>query len=88
MRSRSNPPGIFSLHSPRTRKKQDADSSRERERMEGREEERKGSGGAATGVSTPGANLKDLVSREYYGHKKKVRSLTPPQYRRKEKPSK
>jgi len=48
--------------------------------MEGREEERKGSGGAAAAVSAPGANLKDLVSREYYGHKKKVRPLTPPQY--------
>jgi THO complex subunit 3 len=41
--------------------------------MESREEERKGSGGAAAGGgSTPGANLRDLVSREYYGHKKKV----------------
>ena len=46
------------------------------ERMEKREEERKGSGGAAgTGGSTPGANLRDLVSREYYGHKKKVTPL-------------
>lgn len=46
------------------------------ERMENREEERKGSGGAAAGGgSTPGANLRDLVSREYYGHKKKVTPL-------------
>ncbi|ONM54084.1 THO complex subunit 3 [Zea mays] len=44
--------------------------------MESREEERKGSGGAAAGGgSTPGANLRDLVSREYYGHKKKVHSV-------------
>lgn len=45
--------------------------------MDSREEERKGSGGAAAagGGSTPGANLKDLVSREYYGHKKKVTPL-------------
>ena len=46
------------------------------ERMEKREEERKGSGGAAAGGgSAPGANLRDLVSREYYGHKKKVTPL-------------
>ncbi|TVU09048.1 hypothetical protein EJB05_42488 [Eragrostis curvula] len=47
--------------------------------MESREEERKGSGGAvaaaAAGVSTPGMNLRNLVSREYYGHKKKVHSV-------------
>ncbi|GJN34252.1 hypothetical protein PR202_gb22899 [Eleusine coracana subsp. coracana] len=49
--------------------------------MESREEERKGSGGAvaaaaaAAGVSTPGMNLKNHVSREYYGHKKKVHSV-------------
>ena len=55
--------------------------------MEGREEERKGSGGAAAAVSAPGANLKDLVSREYYGHKKKVRPLTPRNIPPKEKPS-
>ncbi|KAJ1277909.1 hypothetical protein BS78_04G038900 [Paspalum vaginatum] len=41
--------------------------------MESREEERKGSGAAAAAaVSTPGANLMDIVSREYYGHKKSL----------------
>ncbi|XP_062193814.1 THO complex subunit 3-like [Phragmites australis] len=48
--------------------------------MEGKEEERKGSGGAGAtpataGASTPGMNLRNLVSREYYGHKKKVHSV-------------
>ncbi|KAL6592433.1 hypothetical protein ACP70R_049486 [Stipagrostis hirtigluma subsp. patula] len=47
--------------------------------MEGREEERKGGGGggaaATAGATTPGMNLKNLVSREYYGHKKKVHSV-------------
>ena len=69
----------FSFYSPI---KADSSRRREREKMEGREEERKGisGGGGGGAVSAPGANLKDLVSREYYGHKKKVRPLTPPQY--------
>ena len=51
-------------------------TGRRGELMENREEERKGSGGAAAGGgSAPGANLRDLVSREYYGHKKKVTPL-------------
>ena len=63
----------------------------ERERMESREEERKGSGGAAATaaaarVTTPGMNLRNLVSREYYGHKKKVPSPRPLQYRKKRGP--
>ncbi|KAF0922146.1 hypothetical protein E2562_027764 [Oryza meyeriana var. granulata] len=41
--------------------------------MEGREEDRNwGSGG---GRLTPGMNFKNLLSREYYGHKKKVHSV-------------
>ena len=67
----------FSFYSPI---KADSSRRREREKMEGREEERKGISGGGAAVSAPGANLKDLVSREYYGHKKKVRPLTPPQY--------
>jgi THO complex subunit 3 len=43
--------------------------------MESREEERKGSGGSFAAISTPGMNLKNLVSREYFGHKKKVNLL-------------
>jgi hypothetical protein len=48
-----------------------------------REEERKGNGATTTavaGISTPGMNLKNLVSREYFGHKKKVTPLCVPQY--------
>ncbi|KAL6838989.1 hypothetical protein ACP4OV_031216 [Aristida adscensionis] len=44
--------------------------------MEGRDDDRRGGGGGGAGaVSTPGMNLKNLVSREYYGHKKKVHSV-------------
>jgi THO complex subunit 3 len=50
--------------------------------MDSREEERKGSGvavaAATSGVSTPGMNLRNLVSREYFGHKKKVTPLCVP----------
>ncbi|KAF0912137.1 hypothetical protein E2562_013027 [Oryza meyeriana var. granulata] len=41
--------------------------------MEGKEEDRRRGGGC--GSSTAGMNLKNLVSREYYGHKKKVHSV-------------
>uniref|UniRef100_A0A0E0QPD8 Anaphase-promoting complex subunit 4-like WD40 domain-containing protein n=1 Tax=Oryza rufipogon TaxID=4529 RepID=A0A0E0QPD8_ORYRU len=41
--------------------------------MEGKEEDRRRGGGG--GSSTPGMNLKNLVSREYFGHKKKVHSV-------------
>uniref|UniRef100_A0A0D9XC81 Anaphase-promoting complex subunit 4-like WD40 domain-containing protein n=1 Tax=Leersia perrieri TaxID=77586 RepID=A0A0D9XC81_9ORYZ len=40
--------------------------------MEGKEDDRRRGGG---GSSTPGMNLKNLVSREYFGHKKKVHSV-------------
>uniref|UniRef100_A0A0D3H4W5 Anaphase-promoting complex subunit 4-like WD40 domain-containing protein n=3 Tax=Oryza TaxID=4527 RepID=A0A0D3H4W5_9ORYZ len=41
--------------------------------MEGKEDDRRRGGGG--GSSTPGMNLKNLVSREYFGHKKKVHSV-------------
>jgi hypothetical protein len=44
--------------------------------MEGREDDKKG--GAAAGSSAPGSRFKNLVSREYYSHKKKVLSTPPP----------
>lgn len=44
--------------------------------MEGKEEDRRRGGGG--GSSTPGMNLKNLVSREYFGHKKKVTFSIPP----------
>uniref|UniRef100_A0A453KKS3 Anaphase-promoting complex subunit 4 WD40 domain-containing protein n=1 Tax=Aegilops tauschii subsp. strangulata TaxID=200361 RepID=A0A453KKS3_AEGTS len=42
--------------------------------MEGREDDKKG-GAAAPGSSAPGTRFKNLVSREYYSHKKKVHSV-------------
>jgi hypothetical protein len=44
--------------------------------MEGREDDKKG--GAAAGSSAPGSRFKNLVSREYYSHKKKVPPRRPP----------
>uniref|UniRef100_A0ACD5XQX0 Uncharacterized protein n=1 Tax=Avena sativa TaxID=4498 RepID=A0ACD5XQX0_AVESA len=43
--------------------------------MEGREDDKKGGGAAAAGSSAPGSRFKNLVSREYYSHKKKVHSV-------------
>ena len=45
--------------------------------MEGREDDKKG-GAAAAGSSAPGSKFKNLVSREYYSHKKKVPLHAPP----------
>jgi hypothetical protein len=44
--------------------------------MEAREDDKKGGGGAAAS-SAPGSRFKNLVSREYYSHKKKVPPHAP-----------